>query len=262
MDCRRVFSLLALGLLGTCAGCVTEPMVPGGSAERLAGMDIRKLREPPRRKPSGDLCLAYGRLAENSADQPGLDEVQRAKLQEEARKAYQRALELDPRNKAAYLALGKLYATLGDHDRARTTFQKGLQKHPKDAALWFEQGIYLCRKKDWKAALESMQKANHLDPENREYATHYGLCLARAGRPDDSVTCLAKVLGRAEAHYNVARMMQHLNRPELSKEHLRLALQTKPDMQRAQVLLAQIEGGTGGHPGHGIVNVGFKQPAP
>jgi tetratricopeptide (TPR) repeat protein len=258
MDCRRSLPLLALGLIGACAGCISQPLGPPGSAAQLAALDTHKASPAPPRKPTADLCVAAGRYCEESAEQASDNPQQQHQLYEEARKEYQRALDLDAKHKDALLALGRLYVKLEDYDRAMATYAKALKKHPKEPAVWLEQGICQCRKKDWAGALESMRKAHTLDPENRVYATQYGLCLARASRYDDSLACLSKVMPKAEAHFNVARMMEHLNHPEESRQQLRLALQLKPDLAPAQQMLARLDAGTPG----GVVNVGFETPAP
>jgi len=50
-----------------------------------------------------------------------------------------------------------------------------------------------------RGALESMQAAIRLAPDNARYISFYGLCLAQSGRPDDGVeTCRRAVAMRPE----------------------------------------------------------------
>ena len=44
----------------------------------------------------------------------------------------------------------------------------------------------------------------------------------------------AKLEGEASAHYNLARMLHHVNEDEMSKQHLQIALQLKPEMTPAR----------------------------
>jgi tetratricopeptide (TPR) repeat protein len=186
--------------------------------------------------------------------------MQQQELRDEARKSYLKAIDVEPTSRLGYVALSEFYMTAEDLDRAQDACRKGLKRLPKDAVLWSEQGFCLCRKKDWAAAIESFRKAHELDPENREYGTELGLCLARAGRIEESVACLTKVQGPARAHYNVARMLERLNQPERSKQHLAIALQLKPDLEPAQQMLARLEG-PAPQDGRGVAQIGFSQPA-
>src|SRR5947209_6879491 len=147
MDCRNSL-LLGLCLLGSASGCVTQPAVPGGSVSALMGVgpDGRPpVREAGPRKPSAELCVAYGNVRERTAAQLNAEPVRQQRWREEARKSYQRGIELEPNAKAGY----------------------------------------------------------------------------------------------------VARMLERLNQPDKSKEHLRLALQAKPDLSAAQEMLARLEGPAG-----------------
>jgi tetratricopeptide (TPR) repeat protein len=260
MDCRKSF-LLGLCLLGAGAGCLTQPTVPGGAAANLKGADSRLAREHGKIKPNAETCVAYGKWMESKAGQPGLSPQEQQALRDEARKSYQRAIDLEPSSNKGYVALCEYFMATEDLGRALETCRKGLKRLPKESALWSEQGFCHCRKKDWSAAVESFRKACELDPENREHGTELGLCLARAGRIEESVACLTKVQGAAQAHYNVARMLERLNQPEQSKQHLSLALQLKPDLEPAQQMLARLEGAEPAGD-NGVAQVGFSQPTP
>jgi tetratricopeptide (TPR) repeat protein len=223
----------------------------------MMGTDPRLARGQKKAKADAEICVAYGRWVEGKAAQPGISPMEQQGLRDEARKSYQRAIEVEPSSRLGYVALSEYYMAAEDLERALETCRKGLKRLPKEPVLWSEQGFCQCRKKDWPAAVESFRKAHELDPENREYGTELGLCLARAGRVEESVACLTKVQGPAQAHYNVARMLERLNQPELSKQHLCVALQLKPDLEPAQQMLVRLEGAAGGS---GVAQIGFTQP--
>jgi tetratricopeptide (TPR) repeat protein len=260
MDCRKSL-LLGLCLAGVASGCVTQPTVPGGSAAGMMGVgpDGRPpIREASSRKPNAKLCVAYGQLCERSAAQLEGEPVRQQKLREEARRSFQRAIDLEPNAKDGYVAMGQFYMAGEDLEKALETYRKALKRLPKEPALWSEQGFCACRKKDWPAAVESFRKASELDPDNPEYGTQLGLCLARAGRVDDAVACLTRFQGAAQAHFKVARMLERLNHPDQSKAHLRMALQLKPELNAAQEMLARLEEPEGGSR-RGVVSIGFEK---
>src|SRR5207245_145358 len=142
----------------------------------------------------------------------------------------------------AYQGLARVYVTLGDCDHAQATYQKALKKFPKEPSLWYDQGMCYARMKQRERALVSLREAVKLEPEDQTYVKALGFLLARMGRRDESVACLAKVVGPAVAQFEVARMMLHLKQYDLCKQHLQLALQAKPDLEAAQQLLVRLEG--------------------
>jgi tetratricopeptide (TPR) repeat protein len=218
-------------------------------------------KEGPPRTPKAATCVAFGTFREREAADPKKTPAERMALREQARKAYQQALEIDPKHLPAYQSLARLYVALNDCEHAQATYRKALKKFPKEASLWYDQGMCDARLKQWDAALESLREAVKLEAEDQTYVKALGFLLARMGRRDDSVACLAKVVGPAMAQYEVARMMLHLQQTDLCKQHLHLALQAKPDLEAAQQLLARLEG----RPQEGdraAVIVGFEERAP
>jgi tetratricopeptide (TPR) repeat protein len=243
MDCRRTL-LLSLGLLVcAAAGCVfkkSQSVLP--TPESLAMEEVGRERKLPKRPPHASTCVAYGDFARQEADSTTRTPVEQDFMREQARKAYQQALEIDPKNLQASRALAQLYDARGDHERAVATYQKALKAHPKEAMLWSELGMSHARQKEWEPALKCLRKGLQLDPENRQLALNLGHCLARAGRYEDSLACFQKVVGPAKAHYNLARMLHHLQQNDLSMQHVQLALREDPQLVPAQQLLAHLEG--------------------
>ncbi|HJT79417.1 MAG TPA: tetratricopeptide repeat protein, partial [Gemmataceae bacterium] len=167
----RTSLLLALGILVSTAGCTPQGtsslLNPGAGAEAAAPAAADDSQ--PHRQPKPATCLAAGRLREQEANDPKSTPVVRERMLDQARKAYQQALAGDPDCIPAWEALGRLYMTMGQPERAVETFHKGLEKHPKEAGLWYELGMCQGRQEQWEPALESLRKAVALDPENRQY---------------------------------------------------------------------------------------------
>jgi tetratricopeptide (TPR) repeat protein len=194
----------------SCAGCVTETKTVSVSADMAANIKGLKETQYPKREALPQTWVACGEMCETRASQPSLAQPEQVAALDEARKAYQKAIDIDVRCEAAYVHLANLFLRKDDPERALDVYQRALQKNPKSAALWFEEGMVQCRRKDLNAAIPCFAKAHELEPNNSHYATNYGLCLARVGRPQEAVNALASVMNRAEANYNVARMMEHV----------------------------------------------------
>jgi tetratricopeptide (TPR) repeat protein len=242
MDCRKSL-VLALGLASGSLGCIGSlPWLRPAGDQRPEPVQVTREKDLPRRLPHASTCVAFGQYREKEAAFPDVPADQRQRMLEQARKAYQQALEIDPNYLPAYTCLARLYGTLGEQGRAVATFEKALKGHPKDASVWYEFGMCCSRQKKWDKALEKLRTAVKLDPENRQYAITLGFCLARTGRFEDSLACFTPLVGKAEAHYKVAQMAHHLKQDGPCKEYLRLALKEKPELADARNLLDQLEG--------------------
>jgi tetratricopeptide (TPR) repeat protein len=242
MDCRASV-VLALGLVGSVVGCTpqaTFPLVPSGTPVEPPAQSSTADGEP-KRMPRPATCVAAGQFREQEADNPEVPPAVKEQLREQARKAYQQAIAIDPNYLPAHRGLARLYETMGDHEHAIATYEKVVLGHPKEAAVWYDLGMCHGRHKEWDKALTALGQAAALDPENRPYANTLGFCLARAGQFDESLACFQKFSGPAKAHYSLAEMQHHMKQDELAKEQLRLALEADPQLAAARDLLARIE---------------------
>jgi tetratricopeptide (TPR) repeat protein len=236
----RSFSLIYCLVMAW--GCAhVQNQGPDQATPQVAAKTQKEI-DLPKRTPQASTCVAFGSFNAELASKPGLPLAQQEQMREQARRAYQQALKIDPNSLAAYAGLGKLYQEKGDYEQAAAVYQKSLKEHPKEAPVWFELGMCQARQKNWDQALESLKKATELDEGNTSYTNALGFCLARAGRYEESYAFFQKAVGPAQAHYNVARMLHHVNQDESSKEHLRLALQLNPDLTGARQLQAELEG--------------------
>lgn len=241
MDCRRSL-IVGLGLWVGLAGCQKQNSIPVRTNEEppLAAK-INKASDLPKRQPLPSTCVTLGNFRERAALEPDKSPADQQELREEARKAYQQALKIDPKNLGALTSLARLYTTLGDHQHAVQTYQRAGELHPRDAGVWYELGMCHARAKDWPPALQCLQRANELEPENRRYVNAYGFGLARAGRYEDSLHVFSRIEGEAVAHYNLARMLNHMKRYEQCRFHLQRAVALDRNLEPAQKLLVALD---------------------
>jgi tetratricopeptide (TPR) repeat protein len=206
------------------------------------GTPIKPVAELPKRQPKPETCVAYGTFRAQEAQAPNCTTLERQQFREQARVAFQQAMQIDPKYVPAYLGLARLYADMDDAAHALETYQKGLKAAPKEAALWYELGMYQARRKEWEPALEHLGKAAELQPESAQYSNALGYGLARAGRYDEALESFERVNGEGRAHYKLARMLQHLGQNDLARRHLELALEKDPRLAEAQSLMREIDG--------------------
>jgi tetratricopeptide (TPR) repeat protein len=246
MDGRKPLAWALALLVGT-AGCRQTGLLRGPSAR---GPAEEMTHNPSTYVAFGDMRAEAG-LAANTT--PAL----RARYAEEARRSYEKALEVDPGHVPAHRALARLYEGTGDPARAVASYQRAVEADEQDASLWYDLGMCHSRLKDWDCAIDCLSQASQRDPENRQYANALGFVLARAGRYDDSLRCLARLNGEAKAHYDLARMLCHLNQTDEAREHLALAVRLDPQLGAARDLLAELRGG----PRPDIQTVSYTEPA-
>jgi tetratricopeptide (TPR) repeat protein len=243
MDCRKILAL-ALGLLGGVAGCQHQQGSTAVADARPApdGNVIHKEAELPRRQPRPMTCVAYGDFRVKEAAAPERTPLERQQHYEVARKAYQQALELDPKCLAAHQGLARLYVAMEDHSHAVAAYRRALQLYPHEAGLWFELGVCYSHKQEWSDALESLSRATQLDPEDRRFADTLAVVLAAAGRYEESLQAFSRFNQEATAHYKLACTLRRLQQPDLCRRQLELALEKDPQLAPAQTLLAELGG--------------------
>jgi tetratricopeptide (TPR) repeat protein len=258
MDCRKSL-FLALGLVAGAGGCST--LLPARPTDAQAA----KAGEEKPHKPA--TYVAFGDYRASASCTKGIAPAQQQQYREDAKEAYLKALEIDPKYGPAYLALARLQQMCEDHAGAAATYEKAIQLNPQDATLWYQHGMCQCRMKNWNGAVQSLRKANELDSANRQYSSTLGFTLARAGQYTDSFRVLAQQFGEAKAHSDLARMLHHLHQPQLAREQALLALRKDPQEQAAKTLLAALDQeGKGGNPGRnaqqgGIQTVAYHEAA-
>jgi tetratricopeptide (TPR) repeat protein len=243
MNCRKW--ALAVSLAASCAGCVTETKTVPISTENVSKVKGLKETEYAKRDAQPATWVSLGELYEAKAADTKLSPPEQSAARDEARKSYQKALEFDPKCVAANVRLANLYVKQGDAAKANAVYQRALQLNPKSPQLWYEHGMVCCQQKNFKAGLESLAKAHALEPESHLYATQYGMCLARVNQPDEAVKVMACVMNKADANYNVARMMLQIDQPELGQRYLQVALMDRPTHPDALRLQAALQSGGG-----------------
>jgi tetratricopeptide (TPR) repeat protein len=261
MDCHnRKWRALALALgVGWVGGCQHDRTTSNGApvVQVKNQMIVTEKENPgPKRPPKPDTCVAAGDFYAREAVNKDRGSAAQEQLRESARKAYQQALTLDPRYIPAHHALAQLYTAMDDHEHAVAIYQQALKIQPREPQLHFQLGMCYGRLKDWPAAVTSLQKAVDLDPENRPFVNTLGFALARAGRYPDSLACFGRVHSPAMAHCQLARMLRHLQQPELCRQQLLLALEKEPNLEVAQKLLTSLE-----RPAPPVQTVGYETPA-
>jgi tetratricopeptide (TPR) repeat protein len=270
MDGRRL-SWLVVGGLVAGAGCTRNtnppgfvpPSPPPQASKSMFGGSSPPVASVPGMGPSGNGIPIEAAAPPRKSGQKGLlpdtetefanTHVQVAlgepvppnkdEMLDMARTRYHRALKQDPKHKGALLGLARMYVQTGERDKAAEAFKKYVEVHPKDAAVFHEAGMACARFQDWAGAVAWCEAALRLDPENRAYRKTIGFCLARAGRWEDAYGAMSQVMPEAQARYNMARVLEHMNQPAASRAQVELALRADPQHAGSREFLAELDQG-------------------
>lgn len=109
-----------------------------------------------------------------------------AKTTEQAKEAFQKELEIDPKNAAAHYVLGELAAKEENYDEAITHFSEAAKLNPNFAEAYLGWGFTLVALKRYQEALDPLRMAERLTPGNP--AVHYSLAqaLIRTGQKEEA----------------------------------------------------------------------------
>lgn len=240
-----------------------KPLLGSGNSPNPAPVElpVEEVRKGP---PRPETIVAIADVKLGQALDEKTDPATRQTLLDTARQEYQKALQQDPKNKAALLALARFYSRVGDREKAVEVFKRYLTQYPTDHDAAHEVAMAHAQWKDWAGAVAWCEFALKVDPENLSVRKTMAFCLCRAGRWDDGLRVMTQVMPEAQARYNVARAMEHQNQLSASRQQLHLALRSDPNYAEAREFLAELEqvlAGTGPDAG-GLRQAGYNPQQP
>ncbi len=100
--------------------------------------------------------------------------------------------------------LGRLYAILGNSDKALLELGKGIEKAPNDVRFLEEIGrVYFEEKKDYNAAITFWEKIVKIEPDNLRSLYNYGACHFRLGNLEKARELWLKVSAKDKNYQGV-----------------------------------------------------------
>jgi lipopolysaccharide biosynthesis regulator YciM len=186
---------------------------------RIAG------RDPLSRKVTAHLWVGHGRArAARGADA-------------EARRAFKKALALDPDCAEAYLALGDQRTREGKWQKASALFRRAFGLHPAIGTLLYPRLFDAYQKLADLRGLEGILR-ERLDtaPDDADAPLWLARCLAAQGRADEALDYLRRVLdrepGSLAAHAEIGRILVSLQRDGEARKALEELLEHLPEQPR------------------------------
>ncbi len=147
---------------------------------------------------------------------------------DDARKAFQSALDVDPGDAAALGNLATVEMELGDDGAALVHAQAAVRAAPQEAIYHYNLGNLLARKKRYEEALASLRRAIEIDPGYANAYNEIGNVYLDLDRPAEARKAFEAGLShdrtQAKLHKNLARVALAEGHPEEAIRHLETAL--------------------------------------
>src|SRR5574337_514520 len=130
---------------------------------------------------------------------------------DEALMAFDKAIELNPKDSFGWFGRGMALGTLGRHEEALAAFDKALELNPKNGHMWGHRGEVLGDLGHYEEALAAFDKALELNPKGLWVSTLRGAGFKSLDRYDEALAAFDKAIEfgekalwvffyRAEAH--------------------------------------------------------------
>jgi tetratricopeptide (TPR) repeat protein len=156
---------------------------------------------------------------------------------DEAIKAFEAAITLDPGFAEAHNSRGIALASLGRYQDALVSFDQALKLNPSYAECHNNRGIVLQELGQLDAALASFDKAVALKPDNARAHNNRGTILSELRRYADAVSCYEKAIAIepsfAGAFYNRGMALHDLGRFDDALASFDKAIALRPDYAEA-----------------------------
>lgn len=187
---------------------------------RILGEALEKVEQALADDPTSALVLAY--YAEVLID----NDIARF---QEARAAAEKAVQLDPGLMEAHRALGYVWESTGNYDRALDSYLVSLRIHPNLPLLHIAVGNMHQALGDIDAAVDSYLRAVSLDPSNPDPLSRIASAEARRGNygkaSQYAADAVEKDPSNPRLHGNLGRMLYKSDDLEGAIRELRLAVQ-------------------------------------
>jgi HemY protein len=155
-----------------------------------------------------------------------------------------KALEIDPENPEANLAMGKAFLMAGDWSRAHQYFMRTIEFDPSSDQAYFQLGLILQNEYKLAEAEAMMLKALEFQPNNANVRNNLGVILLEQQRFDEAIESFKAALDiypeHINAHYNLGMSFWASGNSSAAVAQYLKVLEIKPGWAMAANSLAWI----------------------
>ena len=146
-------------------------------------------------------------------------------LFEKALKAFQQAVEDDPKLAIAHLNEGIAYLNLQRVDEARTALEAALKQDPKNPYAWYNLGLLAKNSGDSQAAIDAFKRVTEVDPNDADTWYFLGTAHVQAKDFPPAIQAFQHALQinplHASAEFGLSRAYQQSGDVEHARENLK-----------------------------------------
>lgn len=140
---------------------------------------------------------------------------------------FSKAIQLNPKNVLAYLNRGWAYYWLGNNQQAINDFGKAIQLSPQNIDAYIRRGIAYDKSGNYQQAANDFSKATQLDPQNTSTYIKLGLAYGNLGNYQQAINAYSKAIKvyprYAEVYYRRGLAYCKLNNEQKGIEDIKTA---------------------------------------
>jgi tetratricopeptide (TPR) repeat protein len=145
--------------------------------------------------------------------------------EQEAIDAFEKAVEVNPRERYAHKNLALVLWNMGEYDRSIASWKKHVEIHPRqEPELLYRQGLHHLGKGEFEEAGLALEKLHRIQPGKVESMILLGAARFGSGDPEGAERILIMALqidpNAAEAHYHLARIHAAKEPPDLRRARI------------------------------------------
>ncbi len=163
---------------------------------------------------------------------------------QQAIRAFEKAIALNPKEPSPYFDVALLYAAKNDLDKAMDRYQKGLSIDDKNGTAFYNYGRLLITKGRYPEAIDALKRAVEIDKTDTEARTALVEALLRAKQRQeagDQVRAFLETSGiSAPALVSLSSLLVRGGELELAKTVLTRALSVSPGSAEAHIELSRL----------------------
>ena len=227
---RATWAVVAcVPLLSGCVTTIEERAADGTTITRqyYPWQDV-PAESTAKQKPSEHLAVSYARVLETKGQTM------------EARSSYEQVLRQNPKSADALMGMARLDQLAGRSAAAEQNYTRAVNAEPNNPTALVALGNFYAENKRWNEAIGAMNQASQKSPDDREIRCKFATVLARAGQSREALTQFMQAVTPAEAHYNMAIIAHEHGDLTGAEENLVLSLTKNPHLRDAQIWLTEV----------------------
>ncbi len=256
LDPETQAQLAALGYLGGATKVDIDPTAPLADPKDKIGL-FNLIKQAGSDSSEGRIEDAFTKIRKVLDEDPEILEAHlilgnlhnKRDEKEKAIEAYKEALARDPEYLSALHSMAATYLTMGKREEAEAGFQRLLDLDPRNSRALFMLAEIQSRKKDYREAVELLNRALETGGERAPTYNLMAECLIELERLDEAEAAVRQAIDLQEdlrtAHFNLALIQEAKGDPEGAIRAYEREIEISPKDHKSHFNLAKLYAGAG-----------------